>query len=122
MIAKVEELLAKAEAPDYLTLTQLGMSLREKLEVIKSLDREILELVKEDDLVDKIDQADLYKEKFYSTLIKIDGITAIIAKPLLSAAKDTAVAATPHASSPTHTHKVRLPKLTIKPFSGNVTM
>lgn len=41
MITKVEELLSKPEAPDPLTLKQLGMKLREKLEVIKTLDREI---------------------------------------------------------------------------------
>ena len=65
MISKVKELLAKVEAPDHLTLTQLGMSLREKLEVIKSLDREIFKFVKEGDLVDEIDQADLYKEFYF---------------------------------------------------------
>ena len=74
------------------------MSLREKLEVIKTLDWEILELVKDDDLVDKIDQADPYKENFYFTMIKIDGVTAAVTKPPPSAAKDTAAAATPCAS------------------------
>ena len=38
MIAKVEELLSAMEAPGGLTLKQLGMSLKEKLEVIKTLD------------------------------------------------------------------------------------
>ena len=36
MIARVEELLAGTDAPDPLALKQLGMSLREKLDVIKT--------------------------------------------------------------------------------------
>ena len=34
MVTKVESLLAKEEPPEHLALSQLGMSLREKLEVI----------------------------------------------------------------------------------------
>ena len=56
------------------------MSLREKLEVIKMLDGEILELVK-DDLADEIDQAELYKN-IYSMMIKIDGAIADVEKPM----------------------------------------
>ena len=53
----MEELLSKEEAPDTLALTQLGMSLREKLKVIKTLDSEIVEVVEETHLVDEIEQA-----------------------------------------------------------------
>ena len=116
MIAKVEELLSATEAPGGLALKQLGMSLKEKLEVIKTLDSEILELVEETDLADEIDQADLYKEKIYSALMKIDSAVVAVTKPT-SAVKDAAATS----STPAPTHKVRLPKLTIKPFSGNVT-
>ena len=49
------------DAPDRLALKQLGMSLIEKYEVIKTLDSEILGLVKEETLAEEIDQADLYK-------------------------------------------------------------
>lgn len=116
MITKVEELPSGAEAPDPLTLKQLGMSLREKLEVIKTLDGEILEhVVEEADLADEIDRADLYKEKIYSTLIKIDGVVAAVSKPTPAVKEVTT------SSAPPPTTKVRLPKLTIKPFSGNVT-
>lgn len=51
------------------------MSSGEKLEVIKTLDGEILESVEkktELHVAEEIDQADLYKEKIYSTMIKID--------------------------------------------------
>lgn len=116
MITKAEEMLARAEAPDPLALKQFGMSLREKLDVIKALDGEILERVEETELADEIDQADLYKEKIYTMLIKIDGITAAVTAP--PRARET-VPATPSAGPPSH--KVRLPKLTIKPFNGNVT-
>ena len=61
MITKVEELLSKLQAPDPLALKQLGMNLREKLEIVKTFGREILELVKENDLADEMDQGDLYK-------------------------------------------------------------
>ena len=118
MIAQVEELLAGTDAPDPLALKQLGMSLREKLDVIKTLDGEILDLVEERDLADEIDQADLYKEKIYSTLIKIDGTVAAVSRPT-STVKDPVVVTSPRAPPPAP--KVRLPKLTIKPFSGNVT-
>ena len=93
------ELLSKPEVLDPLALKQLGMCSREKLEVIKTLDGEILELVKEDDLANEIDQADLYKENIYSTLIKIDGAVAAVEKPM-SATKETVVAATPEYSTP----------------------
>ena len=105
------------DAPDRLALKQLGMSLIEKYEVIKTLDSEILGLVKEETLAEEIDQADLYKEKIYSTLIRIDGVVTSVTEST-SADKGGVGAATPSAPP---THKVRLPKLTIKPFSGNVT-
>ena len=72
--------------------------------------------MEERDLADEIDQADLYKEKIYSTLIKIDSAVATVTKQT-SAVKEAAATS----STPAPTHKVRLPKLTIKPFSGNVT-
>ncbi len=53
MMSTVEELLAGDDPPDPSRLTQLGMSLKEKLEVIKTLDSEILDLVTEAELHDK---------------------------------------------------------------------
>ena len=110
MDARVEELLSEEEAPDPLALTQLGMSLREKLKVIKTLDSEIVEVVEETHLVDEIEQAALYKVRIYSTLIKIDRVVDSISKPMPAVRKPN-VSTVPSAPP---THKVRLPKLTIK--------
>jgi len=109
MMRAVDEVLTAGEDLDQARLNQLGMSLKEKLEEIKVLDNEILSLVADDELDDEISQADLYKEQVYSTLIKIEKPTA--ATPLTPA---TAVALP-------HGNKVRLPKLTIKPFNGKLT-
>ena len=86
------------------------MSLREKLKVIKTLDSEIVEVVEETHLVDEIEQADLYKVRIYSTLIKIDRVVDSISKPMPAVRKPN-VSTVPSAPP---THKVRLPKLTIK--------
>lgn len=61
MVTRVEELLKAKGTLDPSKLNQLDMSLREKL------DAEVLGLTTEDELDDKIVQADLYKERIYST-------------------------------------------------------
>ena len=93
-----------AEPPDPSRLTQLGMSLKEKLEEINS---EIFDLVAKE-LADEIDQADLYKEKIYATMVRIERSTM----PLISPAPHTAAGtSTETDAGTTHTPKVRLPKL-----------
>lgn len=57
MISRVEESLATEEPSDPVRLSQVGMSLKEKLNVIKTLDSKILELVDDADLVKEIDLA-----------------------------------------------------------------
>ena len=65
--------MVASEGPaDRFKLSQLGMSIKEKLEDIKVLDAEILKLVGEEELEGEIAQADLFKEKIYSTLILIE--------------------------------------------------
>ena len=62
--------MVASEGPaDRFKLSQLGMSIKEKLEDIKVLDAEI---VGEEELEGEIAQADLFKEKIYSTLILIE--------------------------------------------------
>ena len=75
------EVAAATEEPDTSKLAQLRLSLQEKLEVLKRLDGEILELTGEDDLVDEIEQADLFKEGVYTALVKIEKATMITATP-----------------------------------------
>ena len=126
MIAKAEETLEATPArgiPDLPKLSQLEMSIKEKLSEIRTLDSEILALVNEEELDEEIAQADLYKERIYSTLIAIERAS----RPLTTAVAASAVAATdPGGIAPTvgsaPRNKVRLPKLTIKPFNGQLTM
>ena len=115
-----EEMLADIEHLNKANLNLLGMSLKEKLEEIKSLDSEVLTLVKDEDLDDEIGQADLYKERIYSTLISIEKATEPASLlPTVSATPPTVgVVPTPGTA---HSNKVRLPKLTIKPFNGKLT-
>ena len=72
MMSRVDELMAAEGDPDISTLNQLGMSLKEKLQEVKVFDSEILALVKDEELEEEIAQADLFKERIYSTLIRIE--------------------------------------------------
>ena len=118
MMLRADELMASEGAPDVSKLNQLEMSLKEKLQEIKVFDSEILALVKDDELEDEIAQADLFKERIYSTLIRIEKATAPAPPP-----SPTPTGPEPTAAAPTSTHsqKMRLPKFTIKPFSGKLT-
>lgn len=81
-----------------------------------------MELVRGEDLDDEIAQADLYKERIYATLILIEkAIGPTTVAPAATARAPTATSETAHASTPVHSNKVRLPKLTIKPFNGKLT-
>ena len=126
MIVKAEETLEATDArgvPDLPKLSQLEMSIKEKLNEIGRLDSEILALVDEEELDEEIAQADLYKERIYSTLIAIERAS----RPLPTAVAASAVAATdtggiaPTVGSTPRT-KVRLPKLTMwTPFWDSVS-
>ena len=72
-IGRAEDLLAP-DKPDLDKLSQLKLVLREKLETLKTLDAEILDLVKEDDLADEIEQADGFKKGLYSVLVRIERV------------------------------------------------
>ena len=107
--------LLKADVVDGTKLAQLHLSLGEKLETLKQLDGEILELTEDGNLETEIQQADEYKERIYSVMVKLDEqksrsapATATAASPAVSAA---------HAPD----NRVKLPKLTIQPFEGDVT-
>ena len=53
-------------------LSQLSKSLQEKLDVLKTLDIEILDLVDDEAVEEETEQADTFKEGIYATIIKID--------------------------------------------------
>ena len=111
-MTRVEEILAVPGPPDQAKLHQLTMSLKEKLEELKTIDAEILAKVGDTELEEEIAEADLYKEGVFATLIKIERATTT---PTAAARVD------PVSAPPAHSNKVRLPKLTIKPFNGKLT-
>ena len=82
---------------------------------MKALDTEILTSVGDADLEDEISQADIYKKHIFATLILREKATT-------SAPTTTAGVLPTTVSTPTHSNKVRLPKLTMhKPFNGKLT-
>ena len=71
MITQTETLLSE-ETPNVVKLSQSKLSLQEKLETIKVLDGEMLELMEDEDLAEEVQQADGFKEGIYGAMIKID--------------------------------------------------
>ena len=109
-----------AEHPDTTKLSQLKLSLKEKLEVLSRLDGEILYLVKEEESVtEEIEQSDGIKEGIYSILVRIDGLSKSKTPPPASPTppRDGVRA---EAGGTSH-GIVKLPKLTIQPFKGDLT-
>ena len=64
--------LLPSEDPDVDRLSQLKLTLVEKLEVLKTLHGEMLHLVQDEDVAEEINQADGFKERLYIVLVKID--------------------------------------------------
>ena len=71
IITKVEESASAAER-DKSALLQMKLSLDEKLEMLKRLDGEILELTEDGQVVEEIEQADSFKEPSPRTSGPID--------------------------------------------------
>ena len=117
MLNQIDTILS-SEAPDVSKLSQLKLSIQEKLETIKQLDGEILELIEEDDLATEIEQADSFKEGIYSSMIRIDKCTTARAVP---ATPPTPPPSDPRAFAPRDRDRVKLPKLTLRPFNGERT-
>ena len=69
---QIDEIVA-AEEPDKARLALLQLTLKEKLETIKNLDAEIVDLIDDETvLTEEIEQADGYKETLFSALLKAD--------------------------------------------------
>lgn len=110
MLTQINALLTE-DPPDLSKLSQLKLSIQEKLETIKLLDGELLDLVSEDELTAEIEQADAFKEGVFVAIIKID--KCIMAHP---------TPAPLDACPPALIDKVKLPKLVLRPFNGDITM
>ena len=124
MLTNVNELLSTLEpgpTTDTLKLTQLKLSLPEKAETLRQLDCEILDLTEEDHLVDAIEQAEIFKEKIYTAITKIEkpaSLTSLNPHATSSHTREpSAILPTPRDS----VHRAKLPKLTLKSFNRDIT-
>ena len=71
MLTQIDTLLVE-ESPNLSKLSQLKLSLQEKLDTLKLLDSEMLGLIDEGELTSEIEQANAFKEGIYTAMIKID--------------------------------------------------
>ena len=114
MVRKAEELFAQ-EDPNHSQLARIRLSLQEKLSILKELDSEVVDLVKEEEVAHEIEQADVYMEDIYDVIAKLEQLSL----------KNTTVtyastSGPPPSRDPASESKVRLPKLTIQPFRGEL--
>jgi len=109
-----------AEPVDVAGLPLLKLTLNEKLEVIRTLDAEVIELIEEEEaLTNEIQQADTYRESIHSYLLRIEAAlgtpaaTPPTGRATLPTAGETATAST--------STIVKLPRLKLKAFAGDLT-
>ena len=115
-LTKVNDALA-AETADEAKLSQLKLTLEEKLTTLKLLDGEIVELTEEDALATEIERADDYNSEIYAALVRIDKALKLAtspAPPIHVPTREVTPARAPESN-------MRLPKLSIKPFNGDIT-
>ena len=103
------------ETPDRDRLSLLRITLKEKLQNIKALDAEIVELVDDEgELANEIEQADANREALYASLLKVERF--------LDAAPPAPV---PTGGATTHAYArvsgVKLPKIQLRSFNGEPT-
>ena len=112
MVRKVQELLA-LDPPDQSQLARIKLSLQEKMSILKQLDSEVVNLVKEEEIADEIERADAYMEDIYDTMAKLEQLQK-------NSTADPSAAMVVRREAPSES-KVKLPKLTIQPFKGELT-
>ena len=109
MLGQITTALEGSPNRDQLAL--LKLTLNEKLDTLNRLDSKILNVTADEDLDDEIQQSDEYKERIYIALTRVDKVL-----------NDTTVhtAPTPPTIAPNRSTKIKLPKLTLPHFSGNL--
>ena len=101
--------------PDADRLSLLKLTLNEKLDTLKGLNSEIIEITPEDGLEDEIQQSDKYKERTYDALTRINRAINRVATPS-STVSET------RASTPTTDRGAKIkPKLSLPHFNGDLT-
>ena len=133
-ISQVYEALLDSEA-NTSKLGQQRLTLAEKLDVLKKLDEDILNVIVEDDLEDEIEQADSFRDNIHLAIIDIDKVLGPRSDRIsLSGRRLEEGTSTPSptdipsletdrdgASSRSPGPKVKLPKIELKKFNGDVT-
>ncbi len=121
MLGQVDSELA-TPSPELTRLSQLRCSLEEKLETLKLLDAEILDLVEDEEaLTDEIEQADEFKSAIYTAIIKAEKKNQPMAASTGHASTSSADPGTPGSAASAKTNRMKLPKLALRSFSGNIT-
>lgn len=113
MVRKVQELLGLDHA-DQSQLTRIKLSLQEKMSILKQLDSEVVNLVKEEEIAEEIERADAYMEDIYDAMAKLEQLLQRNSRADPSATMAVRREATSES-------KVKLPKLAIQPFKGELT-
>ena len=117
ILGQLDNLLGAADPTsmvDMAKLTQLKLSLQEKLDTLKRLDEEIIELLEEDKFDDEIEQADSFKEGIFTAMVKIDQLSVTApTPPPPSPTPHTGDSARAPAAVKPRSHRVKLPKLTL---------
>ena len=119
LLNQIDAILAERE-PDGDKLALLKLSLKEKLETLKLLDSEIVELTPEEELVREIEQADEYKENVYRALTRIDRTLTVTSAPASSSARVTTPPTHVRSPTPPRSGRARLPKITLPHFGGDI--
>jgi hypothetical protein len=135
LIAQAEAALTE-EPRNSADLELAVANLNRKLAVLTPLDAEVLELTPDDDIETEIDHADQYQENIRRTLSKLNkallAATAPIPReplrldptppPPIAPPTGHPVSSDPRTvTPPVHGTKVKLPKLTLPHFNGNLT-
>ena len=96
-------------------------SLQEKLDVLKTLDGEILNLVEGGAVANEIEQADTFKEGIYSTMVRIENYCSFPNAPPTTAPPGASPSGPTAGSFSSPAPRVKLPNLTNRPFNGDLT-
>ena len=115
----IEEALTD-DPPDKAKVAALTVTLKEKVETLKKLDAEIAELIEEEAaMIDEIEQADDFIQSLYPALLKAEKLlkAAPTAPPTTASATPPTTTAPPTARAST----VRLPKLQLRHYNGDLT-
>ena len=119
MLTKLDGLLS-ASRLNVVSIAQMRPRVQEKLDQLKRLDEEIIALLSDEtELVEEIEHSDETRAPLLAALVNIDmqcspDTSATVPSPITTTGGRPPAVALP-------SHNVKLPKLTIRPFNGDLT-